>query len=47
MTLCLNTQKEMGDKFDYVSYHEALLKNGPLPFNILEGAVKEYISENQ
>ena len=44
MTLCQETQNKMGDRFDFVSYHDALLKNGPLPFNILEGAVEEYIS---
>ncbi|MBO4919878.1 MAG: DUF885 domain-containing protein [Erysipelotrichaceae bacterium] len=44
MTLCEETQKKMGDSFDYVSYHETLMKNGPLPFNILQGAVDEYIA---
>ena len=44
MTLCQETQNKMGDRFDFASYHDALLKNGPLPFNILEGAVEEYIS---
>lgn len=44
MTLCEETKAAMGDKFDYISYHDALLKNGPLPFNILKGAVDEYIA---
>ena len=44
MTMCQNTQTALGDKFDYVSYHETLMKNGPLPFNILQGAVDEYIA---
>ncbi|MBQ6479157.1 MAG: DUF885 family protein [Erysipelotrichaceae bacterium] len=44
MTLCQNTQKTLGDRFDYVSYHEALMKNGPLPFNILQGAVDEFVA---
>ena len=34
-------------KFDYVTYHETLMKNGPLPFNILEKAVDEYIEANK
>ncbi len=42
-----NAKKELGDKFDYVSYSDAILKNGTLPFNILEGAVNEYIDENK
>ncbi len=43
MTLCQETQARLGDKFDYVAYHDAILKNGPLPFNILKGAVEEYV----
>ena len=41
-TLCEQTKAAMGDKFDYLAYHDAILKNGPLPFNILETAVEEY-----
>jgi len=44
LSLCEETQLKLGDKFDYIKYHETLLKNGPLPFNILKGAVKEYIA---
>ena len=44
MTLEKNTKATLGDRFDYVTYHEALLKNGPLPFNILQNAVDEYIA---
>ena len=40
-------KEELGDKFDYVSFSDTILKNGPLPFNILEGAVNEYIDENK
>ena len=43
MALEKKAKDALGDKFDYVKYHEAVLKNGPLPFNILEGAVDEYI----
>ena len=45
MSLEQYAQKQLGDKFDYVSYHETLLKNGPLPFNILKTAVDEYIAQ--
>ena len=44
ITLCEDTKAAMGDRFDYVSYHDALMKNGPLPFNILQTAVDEYIA---
>jgi uncharacterized protein (DUF885 family) len=44
MTLEKDTKTAMGDSFDCVSYHDALLKNGPLPFNILQDAVDEYIA---
>ena len=47
MTLCNYARKTLGDKFDYVSYHETLMKNGPLPFNILKEAVDEYIEAKQ
>ena len=46
MTLCKKAQDTMKRNFDYIAYHDALLKNGPLPFNILEGAVDEYIEAN-
>ena len=38
---------ELGDKFDFVAYHRAIIENGPLPFAILEGVVEEYINENK
>ncbi|MBR4461325.1 MAG: DUF885 domain-containing protein [Erysipelotrichaceae bacterium] len=47
MTLCDKAKGLLGDRFDYVAYHESLLKNGPLPFNILEEAVDEYIEANR
>ena len=43
LTLEEETQKALKDKFDYIKYHETLMKNGPLPFNILSVAVNEYI----
>ncbi|MBQ6560053.1 MAG: DUF885 domain-containing protein [Erysipelotrichaceae bacterium] len=47
MTLCERAKSLTGEKFDYVAYHDALLKNGPLPFNILEEAVNEYIAASK
>ena len=40
-------KETLGDKFDYISYHDTILKNGDLPFNILEGAIEEYILANK
>ena len=36
-------QKELGDKFDQREFHEAVLKNGALPLEILEEQVNDYI----
>ena len=36
--------KALGDKFSYPDFADAVLKNGPLPFNILEQAVDAYIN---
>jgi uncharacterized protein (DUF885 family) len=36
-------QKELGDKFDQREFHEAVLKNGALPLEILEEQVNGYI----
>ncbi len=47
MTLENKVKDALNIKFDYVKYHEALMKNGPLPFNVLESAVDEYIQANQ
>ena len=46
MTMCNETKAAMGNKFDYIAYHDVLMKNGPLPFNILQSAVNEYIAAN-
>ncbi len=42
-----NAKDELGDNFDYIAYSDAILKNGELPFVLLEGAVQEYIDENK
>ena len=33
----------LGDKFDIREYHDIILKNGPVPLNVLEAFVDEYI----
>ena len=40
-------QQALGSKFDDKSFHEAILKNGSVPFNAVEQNVDEYISSKQ
>lgn len=39
--------KSLDSKFDLIEYNDAILKNGPLPFNILKKAVDEYINNSK
>jgi uncharacterized protein (DUF885 family) len=40
-------QRELGDKFDQREFHDAVLKNGALPLDILEEQVNAYIQSKQ
>lgn len=40
-------KEALGDRFDSVEYHEALLSCGPAPFDLLEERVDEYIRSTQ
>jgi uncharacterized protein (DUF885 family) len=40
-------QKELGDKFDQREFHDAVLKNGALPLEILDEQVNEYIQHKK
>ncbi|MBX6326342.1 MAG: DUF885 domain-containing protein, partial [Chthoniobacterales bacterium] len=40
-------QLELGDKFDQREFHDAVLKNGALPLEILEDQVTEYIRQKK
>ncbi len=40
-------QTVLGDKFDEVEFHRAVLDAGPCPFSVLETKVNEYIVNNQ
>jgi len=42
-----NAKKALGDKFDIREYHDIILKNGPVPLNVLESFVNAYIAEKQ
>jgi uncharacterized protein (DUF885 family) len=37
-------KKALGSKFDIREYHDIILKNGPVPLNVLEDFVNEYIA---
>jgi uncharacterized protein (DUF885 family) len=37
----------LGDKFDIREYHDVILKNGPIPLNVLENFVDEYIADKK
>jgi len=40
-------QRELGDKFDQREFHDAVLKNGALPLEILEEQINLYIHNKQ
>ena len=45
--LRLRAQQALGDKFDQREFHEAVLKNGALPLEILEEQIDNYIRNKQ
>ncbi len=46
MTMAANAQRE-AKNFDFIKYHGILMENGPLPFNILQTAVDQYVAESK
>lgn len=40
-------QQELGDKFNLVDFHRAVLENGAVPLSILEELIDEYIAETK
>jgi len=40
-------KSELGDKFDIREFHDVVLSRGPVPLNILEQFVNDYISETK
>ena len=37
----------LGDKFDIRGFHDQVLKNGPLPLNLLEAKIKDWVVKQQ
>ncbi|MBM7071568.1 DUF885 domain-containing protein [Shewanella sp. 202IG2-18] len=40
-------QKQLGDKFDIRDFHTLILKNGPLPLDVLEQQVNNWVAETK
>ncbi|QYJ74282.1 DUF885 family protein [Shewanella sp. FJAT-52076] len=40
-------QKSLGDAFDIREFHTLLLKNGPLPLDVLESKVQEWVKDSK
>jgi uncharacterized protein (DUF885 family) len=45
--LRVRAQKELGEKFDQREFHDAVLKKGALPLEILDEQVNEYIQRKK
>jgi uncharacterized protein (DUF885 family) len=44
LELRARAQKELGAKFDLRAFHDAVLDQGPLPLDMLETKVNEWIT---
>lgn len=47
LELRAKAKSELGDKFDIREFHDVVLGSGPVPLNILEQFVNDYISEKK
>ena len=46
-TFMNNTKEALGDKFDYADFYSMLIKDGSMPFAMLEKKVNDYILDKQ
>ena len=42
-----DAKKQLGDKFDIRQFHDVILKNGPVPLNVLENFVNEWVASKK
>jgi uncharacterized protein (DUF885 family) len=47
LELRARAQKELGPKFDLRAFHDAVLDQGPLPLDVLERKISEWIKERK
>jgi uncharacterized protein (DUF885 family) len=47
LELRAKAKESLGSRFDLAAFHDVILKNGPVPLNILEEFVDQYIQTNQ
>ena len=40
-------EKELGPRFDIRAFHDAVLRNGPVPLTVLEGEIDAWIAERK
>ena len=40
-------QKQLGQKFDIRAFHDAILDQGPLPLDLLEAKINEWIAASK
>ncbi|TRY30981.1 DUF885 domain-containing protein [Aliiglaciecola sp. M165] len=47
MELRENAMQELGEKFDIRGFHDEILKDGPVPLNILENKIKSWVESQK